>query len=145
MKPATRPRTKPAFTLIEMLIVLAIIGVLAAIIISQIANATFETRRIVSRQQQVVLQTAVSSWIMQNTTTQPISSVRTAYNTAADSKARLALVGGYLDADVYAHFMSQTTDVAKVQSDAMKRAGKWIELPDWASGSYPRVNLLPVD
>jgi hypothetical protein len=32
-----------------------------------------------------------------------------------------------------------------VQSDAMKRAGKWIELPDWADGSYPRVNLLPVD
>jgi prepilin-type N-terminal cleavage/methylation domain-containing protein len=145
MKPATRPRKTPAFTLIEMLIVLAIIGVLAAIIISQIANATFETRRIVSRQQQVVLQTAVSSWIMQNTTTQPINSVRTAYNTAADSKARLALVGGYLDPDVYAHFMSQTTDVAKVQSDAMKRAGKWIELPDWSSGSYPRVNLLPVD
>jgi prepilin-type N-terminal cleavage/methylation domain-containing protein len=145
MKPVHRHRSALAFTLIEMLIVLAIIGVLAAIIISQIANATFETRRIVSRQQQVVLQTAVSSWIMQNTTTQPISAVRTAYNDASDSKARLALVGGYLDPDVYAHFMAQTTDVAKVQSDAMKRAGKWIELPTWASGSYPRVNLMPVD
>jgi hypothetical protein len=128
-----------------MLIVLGLIGVLAAIIISQIANATYETRRIVSRQQQVVLQTAISSWIMQNTATQPIAAVQTAYNAAEDSKARLALVGAYLDPDVYAHFMTQTTDAAKVQSDAMKRAGKWIELPDWADGSYPRVNLLPVD
>ena len=145
MKHVLRRRSKFAFTLIEMLIVLAIIGVLAAIIISQIANATFETRRIVSRQQQVVLQTAVSSWIMQNTTTQPISAVQTAYNAASDSKARLTLVGGYLDPDVYAHFMAQTTDAAKVQSDAMKRAGKWIELPTWAAGSYPRVNLLPID
>ena len=145
MTPFTAIRRSRAFTLIEMLIVLAIIGVLAAIIISQVANATYESRRIVARQQQVVLQTAVSSWIMQSTTTQPISAVRTAYNAATDSKARLALVGGYLDPDVYAHFMSQTTDATKVQSDAMKRAGKWIELPQWASGSYPRVNLLPVD
>lgn len=143
LRPQRQSRT--AFTLIEMLIVLAIIGVLAAIIISQVANATYESRRIVARQQQVVLQTAVSSWIMQSTTTQPINTVRTAYNAAADSKARLALVGSYLDPDVYAHFMAQTTDVTKVQSDAMKRAGKWIELPQWASGSYPRVNLLPVD
>lgn len=137
-----RPR---AFTLIEMLIVLAIIGVLAAIVISQIANATFETRRIVARQQQVALQTAISSWVLQGSAAQDIATVRTAYNTAADSKARLALVGGYLDPDVYSHFMNQTTDATKVQSDAMKRSGKWIELPDWAAGSYPRVNLLPVD
>jgi prepilin-type N-terminal cleavage/methylation domain-containing protein len=134
-----------AFTLIEMLIVLGLIGILAAIIISQIANATFETRRIVARQQQVVLQTAISSWIMQNTATQPISAVQTAYNAADDSKARLALVGPYLDQDVYDHFMSHTTDADKIQSDAMARANKWIVLPDWADGSYPRVNLLPVD
>jgi len=141
------PSTSPfrGFTLIEMLIVLAIIGVLAAIIISQIANATFESRRIVARQHQVALQTAVSTWIIQNTTTQPIDSVRTSYNTAATSKARLQLVGDYLDSDVLAHFVSQTTDAAKVQSDAMKRSGKWIELPEWAAGSYPRVNLLPID
>jgi|GEM_PF-2528307 len=134
-----------AFTLIEMLIVLAIIGVLAAIIISQIANATYETRRIVARQQQVVLQTAVSTWIIQSTTTQPLSAVQTAYNAASDSKARLIMVGNYLDTDTYNHLVAQTTDVAKIQSDAMKRAGKWIELPTWAAGSYPRVNLLPVD
>lgn len=145
MKKITVTRGCRAFTLIEMLIVLAIVGVLAAILISQVANATFESRRIVARQQQVVLQTAVGSWIMQSTTTQPINAVRAAYNAASDSKARLALVGGYLDQDVYAHFMTQTSDVSRVQSDAMKRAGKWIELPPWASGSYPRVNLLPVD
>ncbi|MFN0127019.1 MAG: type II secretion system protein [Verrucomicrobiales bacterium] len=145
MKRFTHPSRPRAFTLIEMLIVLAIIGVLAAIVISQIANATFETRRIVARQQQVAMQTAISSWVLQGSTAQDIATVRTAYNTAADSKARLALVGAYLDPDVYNHFMTQTTDAAKVQSDAMKRAGKWIELPDWAAGSYPRVNLLPVD
>jgi prepilin-type N-terminal cleavage/methylation domain-containing protein len=133
------------FTLIEMLIVLAIIGVLAAILISQISNATFESRRILARQQQVVLQSAVNSWIIQQTTSQSLTSVQTAYNGAATSKAKLDLFKDYLDADTYGHLNTHTTDAAKVQSDAMKRVGKWIELPTWAAGSYPRVNLLPVD
>ena len=129
-----------------MLIVLAIIGVLASIVISQIANAAFESRRILARQQQVVLQSAVNSWIVQRTATgQSLGAAQTAYNAATTSKAKLDLVGEYLDQDTYSHLVANTSDAAKVQSDAMKRVSKWIEMPDWAAGSYPRVNLLPVD
>jgi prepilin-type N-terminal cleavage/methylation domain-containing protein len=103
-----------AFTLIEMLIVLGIIGVLAAILISQIS-------------------------------TQSLAAVQTAYNNATTAKAKVTLVSEYLDSDTYDHFDDNTSDTAKVQSDAMKRIGKWVELPTWAAGSYPRVNLLPVD
>jgi prepilin-type N-terminal cleavage/methylation domain-containing protein len=134
-----------AFTLIEMLIVLGIIGVLAAILISQISNAAYESRRILSRQQQVVLQSAVNSWVIQRTTTQSLAAVQTAYNNATTAKAKVTLVSEYLDSDTYDHFDDNTSDTAKVQSDAMKRIGKWVELPTWAAGSYPRVNLLPVD
>ena len=138
-------RIRGAFTLIEMLIVLGLIGILAAILISQISNAAYESRRILSRQQQVVIQSAVNSWLIQRTTSQSLAAVRTTYNNATTAKAKLTLVSVYLDSDSYDHFVNHTTDTAKVQSDAMKRIGKWVELPTWASGSYPRVNLLPVD
>ena len=134
-----------AFTLIEMLIVLGLIGILAAILISQISNAAYESRRILSRQQQVVLQSAVNTWIIQRTTTQSLAAVQTTYNNATTAKAKLTLVSEYLDSDTYDHLATNTTDSAKVQSDAMRRIGKWVELPTWAAGSYPRVNLLPVD
>jgi len=135
--------SRRAFTLIEMLIVLGVIGILAGIIISQVANATFETRRIVARQQQVVLQAALNSWIVQSSVTRPLSAVQTEYNAQPDSRSRLTLVAAYLDSDTYAHFLSNTTDGGKIRSDAMKRADQWIELPAWAADSYPRVELYP--
>jgi prepilin-type N-terminal cleavage/methylation domain-containing protein len=137
-----RPR---AFSLVELLVVLAVIGILAAIVISNMSNAAHDSRRIIARQQQVVIQSAINNWVAQSCTTSSLSAVRTSYNNAADALARLGLVQAYLDADTYTHFTGNTTDSTKIQSDAMKRAGKWIELPAWASDSYPQVDLLPVN
>jgi prepilin-type N-terminal cleavage/methylation domain-containing protein len=133
------------FSLVELLIVLAVIGILASIVIANMANAAHDSRRIIARQQQVVLQGAVNTWVAQSCTTSSLSAVRTVYNTPQNSLARLALIQNYLDPDTYSHFTTNTSDTAKVQSDAMKRAGKWIQFPVWASDSYPQVDLLPID
>lgn len=136
------------FSLVELLIVLAVIGILAAIVISNMSNAAHDTRRIMARQQQVVLQGAVNNWVAQAcvaSSTASLSSVRTSYNNASNALARLALVQAYLDPDTYSHFTTNTSDPAKIQSDAMKRAGKWIELPAWQAGSYPQVDLKPIN
>ena len=56
MKPNFRRR---AFTLVEMLLVIAIISVLAAMAISNFSNASQDTRAVVSRQQLAVMQVEI--------------------------------------------------------------------------------------
>ncbi|MGI8602843.1 MAG: type II secretion system protein [Verrucomicrobiales bacterium] len=139
---------RSGFSLVELLIVIAVIGILASIVISNMSNAAQDSRRIVARQQQVVLQSAINNWVAQACTTSSnasLSTVRTAYNTPQNALGRLSLIRDYLDADTYNHFATNTSDAAKVQSDAMKRAGKWIELPAWGLNSYPQVDLKPIN
>jgi prepilin-type N-terminal cleavage/methylation domain-containing protein len=137
--------TSNAFSLVELLIVLAVIGILASIVISNMSNAALDSRRIIARQQQVVLQSAINNWVAQSSTTSSLSAVRTTYNSGTDALARLAFVREYLDPDTYSHFTTNTSDGTKLQSDAMKRAGKWIELPAWGVNSYPQVDLKPIN
>jgi len=144
MTPLAKNSAK-AFSLVELLIVLAVIGILASIVISNMSNAALDSRRIMARQQQVVLQSAINNWVAQSCTTSSLSAVRTAYNNGSNALARLALAQAYLDPDTYSHFTSNTSDGTKLQSDAMKRAGKWIELPNWAADSYPQVDLKPIN
>ena len=54
------------FTLIELLLVIAIIGVMSALIVSSVVNAASDSRDVIGRQQQVVLQEALNSWITAN-------------------------------------------------------------------------------
>ncbi len=132
-----------AFTLVEALIVIAILGILAALGVAAFSNSAEDTRRVLARQQQAEVQGAVNAWVVTNSS-QPgtsLSSARTAYNNASTSLARLQLVGGYLDSSSLSHLTSNTTDASKVQSDALKKLGQHLELSDWAAGSYPMVEL----
>ena len=144
------PRHRAAaagFSLIELLIVVAIIGILASLIIAQISNATADSRRIVSRQHQVVLQSAINSWVIQQVTPRAgaaasnIADVRTAYN-AMTTAQKLAVIKDELDPDTADHFVV-IADPEGIQSDAMKRIGAHITLPAWAATAtgYPQVNL----
>jgi prepilin-type N-terminal cleavage/methylation domain-containing protein len=146
-------KTRSAFTLVEMLLVIGIISVLAAMVISNFAGSAQDTRRIVARQQQAVVNEALHAWVNKVTSTVPsggtrkltISEAMALYNYKTGSTVnkvseRFALFRGYLDPASSAHFTSDDT-TGRLTSDALTQAGQYLTLPDWAAAGYPSVNL----
>jgi prepilin-type N-terminal cleavage/methylation domain-containing protein len=135
---------KAAFTLVELLIVIAIIAVMASLVISAFSNAAQDTRQVVANQQQAVVQEAVNSWVAQASSgTNSLAAARTQYNLSTTSLARLTLVRAYLDDGTYNHLTNNTTNADQVRSEAMSKAGRYLQITDWPTNSYPRVNQLP--
>ena len=143
-------RTRNAFTLIEMLIVIAIISVLAAMAISSFSNAAKDSREVLVRQQLATVQEAASNWAARqigrvasnggNPAT--IEQVRTTYNATTSASARLLLFQGYLD-EATRTSMSVNSSTSRVTTDAMLQTGYFLTLPDWGPGSYPKVQINP--
>lgn len=129
--------------MIEMLIVITVIGIMSALVISAFSNAAQDTRRVVARQQQAAVQSAVNAWVSSYSQQYSLAEARTAYNNAATSKGRLQLVGKYLDDATLAHFLnpSNTVNNNEVKSAALKKTGQFLDLSDWNSASYPKVEL----
>lgn len=143
-------RSSRAFSLIEMLIVISIISIMAALVISSFSSASNDTRRVLARQQQAALQNAVNAWVSASSVGNVPGSEKPAsleyargiYNATGTPQARLLLVQGYLDATTFEHFADSTTNANKVETAAMKHIGQYIDLPSWSYGSYPQVNLV---
>jgi len=135
-------RPSKGFSLIELLLVIAIIAIMASLVISAFSNASADTRNVLVRQQQAVVQEAINSWIAHASAyTNSLAQARSAYNSNSTSKARLVLVANYLDDATYTHLIDNTSDNDKVQSDAMIKTGQYLQITDWPSNSYPKVNL----
>lgn len=153
--PRIRPRHVhrcPAggFTLIEALITVAIIGVMAAAVISAFSNAAADSRRVIGRQQQAVVQASVTNWVSSRLGgSSTVAQVRNLYNnTGTDPKTsleRLVLVGGYLDEATYADLTDSGNGgtASQIKSDVLAQSSQYLELPAWVNGSYPKVNLKP--
>lgn len=152
MKPKSLPR---AFTLIEMLLVVAIISILAAMAISNFSNASKDTREVVSRQQLAVVQEALNHWVNHEVgrvasagaTGKTVSQVRTTYNATTSTSARYALFQNYLDEATRAS-LTVDNSASKVSSQSMRDVGKYLLLPDWDAltlnaATYPKVQLKP--
>jgi len=131
-------RSLRGFTLIELLIVIAVIGVMSALIVAAITNAAADTRLVLARQQQAVVQEAVNAWVAAQSATSSVQKVRQDYN---DSTNRFFLVSGYLDATTLAHFQEYKGSATLPRSEAMAKSGKYLVFPDWTAGSYPQVNM----
>jgi prepilin-type N-terminal cleavage/methylation domain-containing protein len=143
MNPRTvRNPGRKAFTLVEMLIVISVIAVMAALVVSAFSNAAQDTRRVVARQQQTAVQNAVNAWVTaESSGTSSLAAALKLYNAESESLDKLILVGGYLDEKSYDHFVANTDDGNAVQSAALKKTDQYLELSDWVAGSYPKVEL----
>ena len=120
---------------------IAVIGIMSALVITAFSGAAQDTRRVVARQQQAAIQSAVNAWVTATSATQGLSGALSIYNTAGNSMARLNLVSKYLDDTTVAHFNLNSTVGGAVKSAAMKKIGQQLNLPNWQSNSYPKVEL----
>lgn len=139
--------SRKGFTMVEMLIVIAVIGIMSALVITAFSGAAQDTRRVISRQQQAAVQNAVNAWVNQKSSEPGVGlkGALTAYNAKTTGKARLVdLVGRYLDESTLDHFVKFTDDGGdnnKIKSLALKKTDQYLSLPDWGASSYPKVEL----
>ncbi len=133
-----------AFTLIELLIVIAVIGVMGALILASVTNAAQDSRTVIARQQQVVLQEALNAWIASSSSgTNSLQDARNLYTSNSTAMARLALLQPYLHSQTYSHFTSFST-TNQIRSEAMQRAGLYLTFSAWSSATnYPVVEMNP--
>jgi len=142
------------FSLVELLMVLTLISIMAALVINAFSNAAQDSRDVLARQQQAVLKSALDNAVSQYLVGgKTIAQARDWYNykdKAAGTKntmlERLALVEDYLDEDTYAHFIGEST-ATKIRSKAMEKTGQYVEFEEWATptalntNTYPKVKL----
>lgn len=143
--------------MIEMLIVIAVIGVMSALVISAFSGAAQDTRKVIARQQQAAVQNAVNAWVNKKSSEVGVGllGARTIYNAQTTAKAKLILIGGdydvsdgtstivsgFLDESTMSHFIKNTSDSDKIQSQALKKTDQYLSLADWNAASYPKVEL----
>lgn len=133
------PNKQPGFTLIELLLVIAIIGIMSALIVSSVINAAADSREVIAVQQQVVLQEALNSWVMSNASgTNSIAFAKTQYTTNATNM--LVKLSNYLHRTTYLNF---TPTNGGLTTDPMSRAGKYLTFSPWSGSTNPSVEMNP--
>jgi len=132
---------RAGFTLIELLLVIAIIGIMSALVLTAIGNAAQDSRNVIARQQQVVIQEALSAWISSASSgTNGLQSARAVYAGASSDIAKLALIQNYLGGDTYGHFTNSSSGT--LRSDAMAKIGASLQFSTWTTSNYPAVELI---
>ena len=146
----TLTRKPSAFSLIELLMVLTIISIMAALIITAFTNASQDSREVIARQQQAVLKGALDNALSQYMVSgKTVAEARKYYmfanstsGTKRTQKQRLALVEAYLDEDTYDHFESRSS-ATQIVSAAMAKTGQYVEFQDWAPATVSNRNTYP--
>ena len=153
-------RRKPGFSFVEAIFTIAIIGIMSSIVVAAISNAALDTYRVLSRQQQASVQSALTAWVMAQmrvgTTAQfqSLENVRLSYNAQPTSLARFNLLvpnpnstdptqlAGFVDQTTADMFVSGTTNASQLQTTALSNSQQYLSLPDWQSGDFPHVDLI---
>ena len=126
-------RRSLGFTLIEALIVVSILGILAALAVAAFSNAAQDARRVIARQQQAEVQNALNAWVASYTARSSVSlkDARDVYSAASGDLAKYDKASAYLD----------NSTASNVQSNAMKMLGLKLQFPAWDRTNTPEVEL----
>lgn len=149
-----------AFTFVEAIFTIAIIGIMSALALSAISNGARDANRIVARQQQAAVQEALLGWVMSQTRVgstaqvRSLGGIRNTYNALTTTYARFSLIlpnpsspdpnvrNGYLDATTADHFEAYHVSSDRLYSAALKGAAQYLNLPTWVDGGLPTVELV---
>lgn len=144
----------------EAIFTIAIIGIMSSLVVSAISNASRDAHRVLARQQQGTLQSALTAWVMSQTRmgntaqVRGLEDVRTSYNALSTTSARFNLLipnasspdpnlrAGFLDQTTADHFLDYTTGTDRLKTAALENAKQYLTLPTWQSGDFPRVELV---
>ncbi|MDI1312833.1 type II secretion system protein [Prosthecobacter sp.] len=155
-----RKQRRAGFSFVEAIFTIAIIGIMSSIVVAAISNASRDAHRVMARQQQASVQSALTAWVMaqmrvSNTAQfRSLESVRTSYNALASSQARFNLLApnasspdpnlrvGFLDQTTADHFADYTSNASQLQTAALSNAQQYLSLPDWETGDFPHVDLV---
>ena len=117
-----------AFSLVEILVVIAILAVLAALVLPQIINIRGSAHLSTARQQQVELQTALGNWIVaQSSGGGGLAAAKAAY-----TGNKLALLQNYLQTATYSSLSGSNNDVS---SAALDGANAKLKFSAWPAGA----------
>jgi len=123
------------FSLVELLVVIAVIATLAALLLPYVSPMRRATSEQIARQQQAELQTALGSWIAAASSGPGgLAAARTAYG---QSGSKLGLLQNYLQPSTYASLSGSGNTVT---SGALNAAGASLQFSSWGVGGYPSVN-----
>jgi prepilin-type N-terminal cleavage/methylation domain-containing protein len=128
------PRSKSAaFSLVEILLVVAVIGIISGLAMTYMGGTSEHSRSLVARQQQVQLQTALDAWITATASgTAGLAAAKAAYST--DAGAMLTALAPYLrEPGIF------TASGGGLSSSALAGIGKTLQFSSWSEGSYPKV------
>jgi type II secretory pathway pseudopilin PulG len=120
-----------------MLLVVAILGILAALLLPYVSPMRRSASVQIARQQQAELQTALGSWIAaQSAGPGGLAAARSTYNNAG---SKLALLQNYLQPATYAAFSASGNAVNSV---ALRSAGASLQFTAWGSSGSPSVSWV---
>jgi prepilin-type N-terminal cleavage/methylation domain-containing protein len=153
-------RWQKGFSFVEAIFTIAIIGIMSSLVVAAISNASRDAHRVMARQQQAAVQSALTSWVMAQTRVgataqvRSLENVRSTYNAIGTTSARFNLLvpnatspdpsarAGFLDQTTADHFLDYTTSTDKLKTAALENSKQYLSLPNWQTGDFPRVELI---
>lgn len=133
----TKASASSGLSFLELLVVVAILGVLSALLIPSVSPMRGTASTQVARQQQAELQTALGSWVSAASSgSGGLAAARSAYNGAG---SKLALLQNYLQPTTYSALSGSGSSVS---SEALTEAGASLQFSSWGIGSPPSVNWV---
>ena len=129
--------SRSGFSFFELLVVVAMLGVIATLLITYVSPMRETTSIQVARQQQAELQTALGAWIAA-TSSGPggLAAARGSYNGAG---SKLSLLQAYLQPATYAALSGSGSSVS---SGALAEAGASLQFSSWGVDDSPSVNWV---